>query len=114
MSERIQGGAHDPRCPISQVYEAQEVMQRLGKPFETVIYPDEGHGFLKIENQVDAERRWAEFYRLEEGRYRLTHAGAEGVVRSHAIPDFWLRVEWLWQQPLPPIFDLLRELGVTA
>ncbi len=55
------GGAHDPRCPISQVHEAQDVMQRLGKPFETVIYPDEGHGFLKIENQVDAERRWAEF-----------------------------------------------------
>jgi dipeptidyl aminopeptidase/acylaminoacyl peptidase len=55
------GGAHDPRCPISQVYEAQEVMERLGKPFETVIYPDEGHGFLKIENHVDAERRWAEF-----------------------------------------------------
>ena len=55
------GGAHDPRCPISQVHEAQAVMEQLDKPFETVIYPDEGHGFLKIENQVDAERRWAEF-----------------------------------------------------
>jgi dienelactone hydrolase len=55
------GGATDPRCPISQVYEAQAVMQQLGKPFELVIYPDEGHGFLKIDNHVDAERRWAEF-----------------------------------------------------
>jgi dipeptidyl aminopeptidase/acylaminoacyl peptidase len=55
------GGANDPRCPISQVHEAQAVMERLGKPFEVVIYPDEGHGFLKIENNVDAERRWAGF-----------------------------------------------------
>jgi dipeptidyl aminopeptidase/acylaminoacyl peptidase len=55
------GGATDPRCPISQVHEAQAVMERLGKPFELVIYPDEGHGFLKIENHVDAERRWAAF-----------------------------------------------------
>lgn len=58
------GGANDPRCPISQVHEAQAVMEKLDKPFEAVIYSDEGHGFLKLENEVDAERRWAEFLAL--------------------------------------------------
>jgi hypothetical protein len=58
------------------------------------------------------QRRWAEFYHLEGERYRLAFAGAEGEYRSAVLPDFWLRVEWLWQQPLPPVLDVLRELRV--
>jgi hypothetical protein len=30
-------------------------------PHEVIIYPDEGHGFRKTENRVDAYRRRAEF-----------------------------------------------------
>ena len=61
---------------------------------------------------LDPQRRWAEFYHLEGERYRLAFAGAEGQYRSAALPGFWLRVEWLWQQPLPPVLDVLRELGL--
>lgn len=61
---------------------------------------------------LDPLRRWAEFYRLgEEGRYRTAFAGAEGRYQSHALPGFWLRVEWLWQEPLP---HPLRALGQIA
>ena len=28
-------------------------MEQLGKPFEVVIYPDEGHGFLKKANEIE-------------------------------------------------------------
>ena len=59
---------------------------------------------------LDPQRRWAEFYQLEEGRYRLIFAGQEGEYRSAALPDFWLRVAWFWQSPLPRILDVLREL----
>jgi Uma2 family endonuclease len=62
---------------------------------------------------LDPQRRWAEFYLLEGGRYRLVWAGAEGQYRSRVLPGFWLRVEWLWQQPLPPVLAVLRELGLV-
>jgi len=58
---------------------------------------------------LDPVRRWAEFYRLgEDGRYRTAFAGAEGVYQTEALPGFWLRVQWLWQEPLP---HPLRALG---
>lgn len=50
-------GAQDPRCPASESIAAQEVLRALGKPVELVLYPDEGHSFLKRENSLDAEKR---------------------------------------------------------
>jgi len=53
---------------------------------------------------IDPDRRWAEFYRLgEKGRYEAVLAGSEGVFRSAVLEGFWLRVEWLWQEPLPEV-----------
>ncbi len=40
--------------------------------------------------------------------YETAFAGAEGEYHSHTLPGFWLRVEWLWQEPLP---HPLRALG---
>ena len=34
---------------------------KLVKPCDLVLYPDEGHSFLKTENVVDAKRRRAAF-----------------------------------------------------
>ena len=43
----------------------------------------------------------AEFYQLDErGRYQLAPTDADGVYRSRAMSGLWLRVDWLWQQPL--------------
>ncbi|MFN3476202.1 MAG: Uma2 family endonuclease [Candidatus Methylomirabilales bacterium] len=61
---------------------------------------------------IDSERGWAEFYRLgPEGRYRPIFAGREGLYRSEAIPDFWLRVEWLFQEPLPWPVRIVGEIA---
>lgn len=54
-------GANDPRCPVKEIEQAVNVLTRLGKAYECKIYPDEGHGFRRIENKVDAYRRRAEF-----------------------------------------------------
>jgi hypothetical protein len=27
------------------------------------------------------------------------------------IPGFWLEVEWLWQEPLPPVHEIWRQLS---
>ncbi len=61
---------------------------------------------------IDPQTEWAEFYRLVQGRYRPAFSGREGRYEAQVLPGFWLRVEWLWQEPLPPILDVLRELGV--
>jgi len=62
---------------------------------------------------IDPERQVAEFYQLDaRGRYGVALAGREGVFRSQALEGFWLRAEWLWQEPLPKTLDVLRELGV--
>ncbi len=47
-----------------------------------------------------------------QGRHHLASPDAEGVYRSSALRDFWLRVEWLWQPP--QMLDVLRELGLIA
>lgn len=57
---------------------------------------------------IDSERQWAEFYRREGGHYRPAFSDEQGVYRSTVVHDFWLRVEWLWQDPLP---HPLRALG---
>jgi hypothetical protein len=42
--------------------------------------------------------------------YRLIDPDAIGIYRSQVVDDFWLRVEWLWQDPLPMEEDVLREI----
>src|SRR5687768_7703726 len=37
----------------------------------------------------------------------------DGRINSTVIAGWYLRPIWLWQQPRPAIFDLLRELGIA-
>jgi Uma2 family endonuclease len=63
---------------------------------------------------IDPQRRRAEFYRLgEEGWYQLMPVDEEGIYRSEVISGFWLKTSWLWEEPLPRVLDVLRELGVA-
>ena len=62
---------------------------------------------------IDPLRNWAEFYQLDDkGRYTPAFAGRQGTYDSPMLPGFSLRVDWLWQMPLPPVLDVLRELKV--
>lgn len=54
-------GRLDQRCPVSDSIEAHEALTRMGKKAELIIYEDEGHTFLKIENVIDAECRRVAF-----------------------------------------------------
>ncbi len=54
-------GGHDPRCPASDSMEARDKLVALGKEVELLLYEDEGHEFLKIENVLDAESKRVEF-----------------------------------------------------
>jgi len=59
---------------------------------------------------MDPGKRTAEFYRISGARYDLMPIEADGIFRSQAVPGFWLRVEWLWEQPKP--LSVARELGL--
>jgi dipeptidyl aminopeptidase/acylaminoacyl peptidase len=54
-------GRHDARCPVSDSVEAQLALQHMGKEVDLVIYEDEGHIFLKMENILDSELRRISF-----------------------------------------------------
>ena len=59
---------------------------------------------------IDPRSDWVEFYVLEGSHYRLAFSGSEGEYRSASVPGFWLKVEWLWQDPLPQVEDVLLDI----
>lgn len=82
------------------------------------IARDRGDKFVEYEQAgvveywlLDPTRERAECYRLDaRGMYRLIDPDANGIYRSQVVDGFWLRVEWLWQDPLPMEEDVLREI----
>ncbi len=50
-------GANDPRVPRGEALQIVEALKRSGAPHQYHEYPDEGHGFSKTENRIDALRR---------------------------------------------------------
>ena len=63
---------------------------------------------------VDPQRRQAGFYSLsEQGVYEAVMPDGEGRFESRVLPGLWIRVEWLWQEPLPPLLGILKEWGLV-
>ena len=46
-------GERDAECPSSQSYEFWHALKTLGVPTQLIVYPDEGHLFIKPAHQVD-------------------------------------------------------------
>lgn len=49
---------------------------------------------------------------MSNGRYRQVPVGEDGIFRSKVLPGFWIKVEWLWQEPRPALLDVAREWGL--
>jgi Uma2 family endonuclease len=61
---------------------------------------------------IDPIRQQAEFYRLgADNHYHLILPDEEGIYHSEVVRGFWLRVSWLWEEPLPPVWDVWQELS---
>src|ERR1700690_1331132 len=54
-------GGHDPRCPKSETQQVVDAIKKRGGTVEAKIYENEGHGFARVENQIDAYKRVADF-----------------------------------------------------
>ncbi|MGZ4841782.1 MAG: alpha/beta fold hydrolase [Candidatus Angelobacter sp.] len=54
-------GGNDPRCPKTEAEQVVQAIKKRGGVVELKVYDNEGHGFARIENQIDAFTRIAEF-----------------------------------------------------
>jgi dipeptidyl aminopeptidase/acylaminoacyl peptidase len=57
----IAHGEKDARVHLKQAEELVAELKRLGKRFEYVTYPEEGHGFLRRESEIDFYKRLERF-----------------------------------------------------
>jgi len=55
-------GDNDPRVPKEEATQVVELLKRDGKTVDAHYYPNEGHGFEKRENQIDAIRRTVDWF----------------------------------------------------
>jgi dipeptidyl aminopeptidase/acylaminoacyl peptidase len=60
----ILAGGNDPRCPKSEAEQVAAAIKKHGGTALLKIYEDEGHGFARVENQIDAYQRVADFLRV--------------------------------------------------
>ncbi len=59
---------------------------------------------------VDSTKKQSAFYGLgADGSYHELPVGSDNVFHSEVLTGLWLRVEWLWQEPLPPSITILKE-----
>lgn len=63
---------------------------------------------------IDQELKRADFYVLDmEGRYQRIIPDIHGAYHSRIISGFWLKLEWLWKEPLPlPLRAVAQICGV--
>ena len=54
-------GGHDPRCPKEETQQVADAIRKRGGTVDYKIYENEGHGFARVENQIDAYKRVADF-----------------------------------------------------
>ncbi len=48
-------------------------------------------------------------HRLRGGAYEVERR-EEGRIESEAVPGFWVKVEWLFQTPLPPVAGCVQAI----
>jgi len=50
-------GDNDPRVPKEEAQQVVDILKKEGRIVAVHYYPNEGHGFVKRENQIDSIRR---------------------------------------------------------
>jgi dipeptidyl aminopeptidase/acylaminoacyl peptidase len=55
-------GDNDPRVPKEEAVQVVDLLKKDGKVVDAHYYPNEGHGFEKRENQIDAIRRTVDWF----------------------------------------------------
>jgi len=75
------------------------------------LYEEAGVGEYWI---IDPIQKRVEFLLLEQGRYQLAPLEGNRLFRSRALPGFWIDVDWLLADPLPPASGCLKDILGTG
>jgi len=54
-------GGNDPRCPKTEAQQVVDAIKKRGGVVDYKVYENEGHGFSRVNNQIDAYKRVADF-----------------------------------------------------
>lgn len=54
-------GQNDIRCPVEETQQMAEAARKNGATVEVKVYENEGHGFVRRENEIDSIKRAARF-----------------------------------------------------
>jgi dipeptidyl aminopeptidase/acylaminoacyl peptidase len=57
-------GGNDPRCPKEEAQQVADAVKKRGGKVQLKIYENEGHGFARVENQIDAYQRVSDFLKV--------------------------------------------------
>jgi Uma2 family endonuclease len=61
---------------------------------------------------IDPNNKRCEIYCLnEKGKYQIQTI-EKGIIKSKVLSGFWLKVEWLWQEPLPNVLTVAKQLKI--
>jgi len=60
---------------------------------------------------IDPASANAEFYGLQNAAF-VQLPELDGIFRSPVLEGFWLRTEWLWQNPLPNTYEIAKVIGI--
>jgi dipeptidyl aminopeptidase/acylaminoacyl peptidase len=63
----LTAGGADERAPIEQSKRMEQALRNAGKPVETLYYPEEAHGFYKMEHRQELYTRLLAFLRANIG-----------------------------------------------
>ena len=59
---------------------------------------------------INPNRRTAIFYGYDKDRkYKMLPISSDGNFESLVIKGLWIKVDWLWQEELPNLMDVLKE-----
>lgn len=59
---------------------------------------------------IDYRMRTANFYGFDEnGKYQMLPIAVDGTFESRMIEGLWIKIEWLWQEELPNLIDILKD-----
>jgi dipeptidyl aminopeptidase/acylaminoacyl peptidase len=56
-------GGNDPRCPKEEAQQVVDAIKKRNGKVDYKVYENEGHGFARVENQIDAYQRVSGFLR---------------------------------------------------
>jgi Uma2 family endonuclease len=60
---------------------------------------------------IDPYDKVANFYLLKGDKYQKIEP-KQNIYYSEVIKDFWLNTNWLFEDPLPKVIDVLRDLNI--